>query len=122
MDEEILGWRLLDDKADCDHGEVGKVFYFCLEKAVEKAFVENPCVESKDLWAVLDKVPDPPLGCGPSPYFESGEYYSRETAEEPLLSCPLRPMAIRNNLTATAQELGRINCRLLDKAFGEGIS
>jgi len=117
---DLLDWRELDQDADCDHGKVGKDFYFRLEKAVEEAFVENTCMESKDLWAVLDKIPDPPLGCGPSTYSESGEFYYFGGNEEVLMSCPLRPMAIRGNLTGIAHELSKINRRLLDEAFGEG--
>jgi len=115
---ELLDWRHLDEGADCDHGEVGKDFYFRLEKAVENAFVENPFVDSKDLWAVLDKIPDPPLGCGPSPHFESGEYYFCRAVEEPFLSCPLRPMSIRSNLVGITGELGVINAMMLDEVFG----
>jgi len=114
--KESLNWRDLHDIAECSHGEVGKDFYFRLEKAVEEAFVENPCVESKDLFKVLDKVSDPPLGCGPSPHSEPGEFYSYGF-DEALMSCPLRPMSIRSHLTRIAGQLSRVNRETLDEAF-----
>ena len=116
--KELLDWWQLDYAADCNHGETGKEFYFRLEKAVEEVFVENPCVGSNDLFALLYKVPDPPLGCGPSPYTESGEHYYDACVME-AFNCPLRPMSIRGNLTGIVEELTRINRTMLERAFGK---
>ena len=116
----LLNWWQLEEAADCDHGEAGKDFYFRLEKAVVEAFVETPGVESEDLWAVLNKVPDPPPGCGPLPDSESGEFYEYRGGKMAFVSCPLRPMAIRSSLTKIAQALSRNDSWLLDKAFEKG--
>ena len=117
--EKFLNWRDLGDDAVCDHGQIGKDFYYRLEKAVEEAFVKNPCMEGHDLFAVLDKVPDPPFGCEPSPDAESGEYYYDDICDMEAFNCPLQPMSIRSNLRRTAEILGNINCRMLGEMFGK---
>ena len=106
---------LLDD--DCSHGESEKAkdYYFHLGKAVEKAFVRNPCVGSKDLFAVLDQVPDPSPGCR-----ASGQSYY-EGDDENAFSCPLQPMTIRRRLADLARELNNQNDEILDRFFGEGV-
>ena len=117
--KNLLDWQDLDDEASCEHGVAGKDFYFRLEKAVEEAFLDNPCVGRNDLFAVLDKVPDPPPGCDQSSYSESGEYYCEIDALD-AFKCPLRPMSIRSNLATIADELNQINRAMLDEAFGKG--
>jgi len=114
---ESLAWWAMYSLADCDHGEIGKDFYYRLERAVEKAFVENPCVSSKDLFAILDKVPDPPLGCAPDS--ESAEYHIEGPALD-AFNCPVRPMSIRRKLAKLADKLSALNCRMLDETFGKG--
>ena len=102
---------------DCMHDEVSKDFYFHLEKVVVDAFSRNPCVGSYDLYAVLDKVPDPPPGCEPP--LNAGEFY-REHADG-RFDCPLLPMTIRNNLALVAKKVDDVTRVMLDKTFGEGI-
>ena len=116
-----LDWmdRSDDCGPNCIHGNTndGEDFYFLLEKAVTDAFRADPCVGVKDLFAVLDTVPDPPTGCK-SPQ-RSGEYYYYVGATEEF-SCPLQPMTIRNCLLGIADELRDLNRRMLDEAFGKG--
>jgi len=115
---ESLDWWGLNRGAECKHGEIGKDFFFRLEKEVEEAFILNPRVGANELFALLDKVPDPPLGCGPSQYPESGEHYSESSIFE-AFNCPLRPMSIRSNLAGLVDELSKMSCEMLDKAFGK---
>ena len=116
--EALDRWNLADWGGNCGHGEGGKDFCFRLEKAVEKAFVENPCVEVKDLFAVLDLVPDPPLGCAPPPDTESGDFYYTAGARE-AFGCPVQPMSIRRKLADLADDLRGVNRRTLEEAFGK---
>ena len=111
-------WDICSE-AECDHGEICKDFYFHLERAVEEVFVENPCVGSKDLFAVLDKVPDPPLGCAPPPDSKSSDYYY-VAGEMGAFNCPLRPMSIRRKLAKLADEFSTLNRTMLDETFGKG--
>ena len=105
--------------ASCSHGHDAKDFYFHLEKEVVNAFTLDPCVGSKGMFELLDKVPDPPLGCEPPPNAESGEFYYNICAVEEF-GCPLRPMTIRNKLVGLADDLSRLNCTMLDKTFEKG--
>jgi len=116
--DSALDWITLDSESNCTHQEDGKDFYPRLQKAVEDAFTFNPCVEGKDLFAVLDKVPDPPPGCKPPPH--SDEFYYHACAVDEF-RCPLRPMSIRSNLEEVARELATLNRTLLDEAFGEVV-
>jgi len=111
-------WWVLDEFDDCDHGELEKAkdYYFRLGKAVEEAFVRNPCVGSKDLYAVLDQVPDPPPGCEPPS--KSGQWYYEESYEDGF-TCPLQPMTIRRKLADLAEELARENDKILNRFFGK---
>lgn len=118
--EAALEWWFMSDGADCDHEEGGRQFYFRLEKAVVDAFASNPCVGRKDLLDVLDTVPDPPLGCKPSPDSESADFY-RGGGGEYVFNCPLQPMSIRNYLAEIAQDLDDVNRTMLDKAFGKVV-
>ena len=114
--KDALDWTQLGEwNGECDHGEGGRDFYSRLGKAVKEAFALNPCVGSKDLFAVLDAVPDPPPGCASLP--ESGIFYRGSGDGEPF-DCPLRPISIRNNLIALADDLGDLNRALLDRIFG----
>ena len=88
-------------------------------ESVEGAFIENPCVGSKDLFAVLDKVPDPPPGCRLPPDAESGEFY-RHASAEGAFGCPLQPMTIRRKLAELAERLDSLNRRTLEEAFERG--
>jgi hypothetical protein len=116
--EDLLGsWRL-DEFTTCEHGEDAKDFYFHLAKAVEDAFVDNPCIKPNDLFAVLDKVPDPPPGCDPPPM--PAEYYY-EGGDEMAFNCPFQPMTIRNRLTDVAEELDALNNSVLHQFFANGI-
>ena len=115
-----LGPSSLDDPgADCFHdGEDAQDYYFHLEKGVEDAFVADPCVGFKDLFAVLDSIPDPPPGCKPHP--RSANWYW-ECDDEDAFDCPLRPMTIRRRLKDVALCLNRRNHEMLRKHFGKGI-
>ena len=63
--QNALGPYPLDEGfVQCGHGDKAKGFYFRLEKAVEEVFIEDPRVGSKDLFALLDQVPDPLLAAG----------------------------------------------------------
>ena len=115
---DALGPVPLDEFVECQHGDDAKEYYFRLEKAVEEAFVENPCVESKDLFTVLDKIPDPPPGCKPPP--KAAEWYY-EGGDENAFNCPLQPMTIRRRLADVAEELDEHNDVMLDKFFGKGV-
>ena len=100
----------------CLHqGEDVEVYYSCLQKEVEEAFILNPCVGVKDLSMVHDEVPDPPLGCNPLP--SPACCYSRD---EGIVNfdCPLRPMTIRRKLQDIANSFFQNNILLLDEFFG----
>ena len=110
--EDSLSQWYLGGGTNCNHWEDAQDFYSRLKKAVEDAFAFNPCVEHKDLLAVLDSVPDPPPGCAPLP--KASEFY------EETFNCPLQPMSIRCGLEVVARALGELNQTMLDKAFGKG--
>jgi len=93
---KLLGWEQVNSDYHCIHRDSGKDFYFRLERAVEDAFCSNPGLTSDNFFAVLHKVPDPPLGC------------------------KSLSMAIRNRLMWVAEELGKLDRRMLGEAF-EGI-
>ena len=114
-----FGSWVLDEYDDCNHGESEKAkdYYIQLGKAVEEEFVQNPCVESKDLFAVLDQVPDPPPGCKPPS--RSGQWYYEECYDG-AFNCPLQPMTIRRKLADLAGRLAIQNKETLDKFFGKG--
>ena len=118
IEESLNRWEAESD-SDCTHKGDGAEFYYRLEKEVRYAFVCNPRLGSKDLFALLDKVPDPPLGCEPPPDVKSGESYHDCYAE--VFRCPLRPMTIRHKLMGIAHGLDEINRYLLEKAFEKGI-
>ena len=115
--ERLLDWDRQDEGARCAHGEGGETFYSRLEKAVGNAFASNPSVGRKDLFDVLDTVPDSPPGCKPPSM--SAEFY-RDYGEEEVFNCPLLPMTIRHNLVTIAVELEVLNRSMLDQAFREG--
>lgn len=115
--ENTLGWSNLGMGCDCEHWDSGKDFYYHLAKEVGGAFIRNPCVEFRDLLAVLDKVPDPPLGCEPPS--NTAEFYHYEDDKE-VFSCPLLPMSIRKNLKDVAGELARLNHGMVAQAWGVG--
>ena len=107
----------LEDSTVCSHhGKDAQDYYFHLQKAVEDAFITNPRVGSKDLFAVLDMVPDPPPGCDPLP--KPADWYYEGGAEE-AFSCPLQAMTIRRRLSEIADDLSHINTTTLDKYFGK---
>ena len=110
----------------CDHVKDCRDFYFHLEKEVQDAFTDDPCVKAKDLFELLDAVPDPPLGCQPLPNAKSGLNYffddETDTDLDEVNKCHLRPMSIRRNLTHIGNELGCLSFRMLNDAFGEGGS
>jgi len=113
---DAFDWSEWCAQSSCDHEGDGDDFYFRLEKAVGDAITLNPCVESKDLFAVLDKVPDHPPGCKPPPH--SAEFY-RYGDDRGVFECPLQPMTIRNNLVGVADEFDALNRKLLEKIFGK---
>jgi hypothetical protein len=110
--EDSLSQWYLGGGTNCNHWEDAQDFYSRLQKAVEDAFAFNPCVEHKDLLAILDRVPDPPPGCAPLP--KASEFY------EETFNCPLQPMSIRCGLEVVAMALRKLNQTMLDKAFGKG--
>lgn len=64
----ILNPSHLEFTAMCSHdGKDAQNYYFHLQKAVEQGFVTDPCMGTEDLFAILDKIPDPPAGCEPHP-------------------------------------------------------
>ena len=101
---------------DCNHWDDGKDFYFHLGKAVEDAFALNPCVGMKDLLVLLNKVPDPPAGCEPAT--NSAEWCEEECADHEF-DCPLRPMSIRERLSAVAGRLSALTSTMLEGVFKE---
>jgi len=115
----LASW-ILDEFNNCTHGDSEKAqdYYFRLKKAVEEAVVRNPCVGSKDLFAVLDQIPDPPLGCRPPS--RSGQWYYEGDCDSGF-SCPLQPMTIRRKLADLAEELNGQNQKILDEFFGKGV-
>ena len=112
-------WDLADLVTACSHRKGSKDFYFRLERAVGDAFARDPCVGVKDLFAVLDSVPDPPPGCAPLLDSESGDFYDDMGADD-AFSCPVQPMTIRRKLANLAGDLSRINRKMLGEAFGKG--
>ena len=116
--EDALGWSSLHYKGLCNHWDDAKDFYLRLAKEIGDAFVRNPCLELRDMFEVLDKIPDPPLGCKPPS--NSAEWYY-ECGEYEVFSCPLVPMSIRNNLVDVSSKLEGVNRTLLDKTFGKGV-
>jgi hypothetical protein len=116
--EHLLGPSSVGKGVKCKHWEDAKDFYYRLEKAVEEAFVSNPCMGHMDLFAVLDQVPDPPPGCRPPP--NPAQVY-HDTGNGAVFKCPLLPMSIRNNLELVAMDLEEQNRRMLDEAFAKGI-
>ena len=120
--QTVFDPSLLEDFAHCSHCEDdAQDYYLRLQKAVQEAFVKNPCMGAEDLSSVLDGIPDPPLGCDPPP--RSAAWYS-EGAMYDSFSCPLRPMTIRVRLREIADDLCLINDRLMakffEKDFGSG--
>jgi hypothetical protein len=117
--EDFLGlrWGQDDIFPICKHTDEAKDFYFHLGKAVEEAFVNNPCIESKDLLQVLDQIPDPPPGCE-APPLPAQFYY--EGGDEDAFSCPFQPMTLRTKLTELAEVLDDLNDRMLNRFFAKG--
>ena len=102
--------------SSCEHdGKDTRDYFSLLEEKVKLVFAANPCAGRGDLFAVLDSIPDPPLGCDPSPM--SGDWY-RQTDNDDVYDCPLRPMTIRLRLENTAGELRCLNEELLQRFFG----
>ena len=114
----LLGFFDQGGGYDCEHWVDGRDFYYRLVREVMDTFVQNPCVEFRDLLAILDKVPDPPPGCEPPS--NTAEFYRYKGGEE-ALSCPLLPMSIRNNLMSVAMALTRLNHVVLDQVFGGSV-
>jgi hypothetical protein len=115
--QAILNQPHLLDSSSCTHGETAQDYYFHLEKEVEKTFVGSPCVGFKDLFEILDRITDPPIGCDPPP--ESGEWYY-EGDDQDAFRCPLRPMTIRRRLSEIEEDLRDVNKKALDSFFGKG--
>ena len=109
----------MEQDTSCGHGgEDAQDYYLRLEREVENAFVADPCVGPKDLFEVLDRVPDPPPGCKPRP--KPAEWYYGD-GDEDAFDCPLRPMTIRRRLVEIAENLYRDNDVMLRKFFGKGV-
>jgi len=116
--ESHLDPLYLENTTSCEHCEKdAQDYYYYLEKEVERAFVTDPCVGSKDLFAVLDRIPDPPPGCDPLP--RSGDWYY-QVEDQDGFRCPLQPMTIRRKLADIAEGLCRRNEELLQRFFGKG--
>lgn len=116
--ESHLDPLYLENITSCEHGEKdAQDYYSHLEKEVERAFVTDPCVGSKDLFAVLDRIPDPPPGCDPLP--RSGGWYCG-AEDQDAFQCPLQPMTIRRKLADIAEGLRLHNDELLQRFFGRG--
>lgn len=114
---EILDQPYLEDITKCSHsGEDAQDYYFHLEKEVGRAFVDDPCIGSRDLFALLDRINDPPTGCDPPP--KSAEWYF-EGGDENAFGCPLQPMTIRRRLSEIAEILAHTNKEMLKKFFGQ---
>ena len=108
----------LEGTAKCTRdGEDAQNYYFHLGKAVEDVFAHDPCVGSGGLFAVLDTIPDPPLGCKPPQ--GSAELY-HGGGNKDAFDCPLQPMTIRRRLSEVADELSFNNDKMLDQFFGKG--
>jgi len=111
--EEFLAWYSLV-RSNCRHWDDGKDFYYRLAREVGDEFIQNPCVELRDLLMVLDRVPDPPPGCEPPS--NTAEFYHNGDDEE-AFSCPLVPMSIRDKLMDIAEGLNDLNRTMLNQAF-----
>jgi hypothetical protein len=118
---DLNRWWPLSNHDICSGGEEhwndAEGFYTRLAKAVEEAFVRNPCVEFKDLLAASCKIPDPPVGCRPPQ--DPDEYYPLSINE--VFSCPLQPSLIQNNLRRIAEELNALSSTMLARFFEKGI-
>jgi len=115
-----IGWHLdpieVELTTDCEHnGKDTRDYFSRLEEEVKLVLAANPCAGRGDLFAVLDSIPDPPLGCDPSPM--SGDWY-RQTDDDVAYECPLRPMTIRLRLANAAEEWDCFNEKLLQRFFG----
>ena len=84
----------------CQHYWKAHDHYPHVEKAVQEAFVSDPCMGRGGLYAVLDLIFDSPPGCD----------YGY---------CPLRPSTIRGILSDIGDGLDSINDTLLGRYFGE---
>ena len=113
-----LNPSLLEDYKCPHNGKEAQDYYCRLQRAVEEAFVGDPCVGAKDLSEVLDRIPDPPFGCDPPP--ESADWYSEASDYDPF-ECPLRPMTIRRGLWHIANDLDIVNDRLMGQFFGKDV-
>ena len=111
---------ILSPSPGCPHTEDAADYYFHLQKAVEGAFIRNPCVEFTDLLLLLDKVPDSPPGCDPPP--RPAEWYG--DVDDNIFQCPLQPMTIRTKLSDLGTGLFRGHMDMLreffKKNFGDG--
>ena len=116
-----LGSAALDEFVNCGHGEEAKDYYFRLQKAVEEVLVVDPCMRSKNLFSVLDKIPDPPPGCK-SPSRPAEWYYEGGDAHEDAFNCPFQPMTIRRKLADLSEELITLNSATLDGFFMKDVT
>jgi len=114
----VLGPSALIEFVSCDHGEEAKDYYFRLEKTVEEAFVEDPCISPDDLVAVFDRVPNLPPGC--KPLSRSGQWYYAGDEQE-AVKCPLQSTTIRGRLADLADGLAKQSDGLLEKFFGKDV-
>ena len=79
-------------------------YYLRLLSAVQEAFVADPCIGIKDLFVVLNKIPDPPVGCEPTASW----------------ACPLQPKYFRRRLSKVVSRLRNNETKLLDRLFENG--
>ena len=86
------------------HWADGEIFYAQMEGMLQDTFANNPCVGFGELEAVLDVLPDPPLGC-------------TDDDDDDEATCPIRQSFIRNKFALLAFEFGAMNDTLLKRAF-----
>jgi hypothetical protein len=119
--QDFVRWGPLRYNSGCngseEHWADVERFYSSLAKAVENAFVHNPCVEPKDLITVLHGMPDPPLCCQLPP----SDPAIYEYADPREFTCPLQPTLIRYNLERLAKGLDTLSHEMLERLFEKGV-
>ena len=85
-------------------------FYEKLGEKLLGVFTEAPHVQLNDFNQVLDKLPDPPVGCEPRPFDPDDDFNDA-------IECPLRPSFIRESLAILVGRLDTQSNNLLAEAF-----
>jgi hypothetical protein len=118
----ILDPPFLAEYVECVHdGKDARHYYSQLQKAVEEAFIRNPCVRDDGLATALDSIPDPPLSCNPLPK-SANWYLIHKGGNLNDFNCPLQRMTIWRKLQEIAGSLGQSNDQLMGEFFGKDFA